>query len=205
MSRIVKSTVGTGITSRKVAKIVYDPNDDKDTNELRFAFEHRNKRLQTLWGANQAILDSARAELHIIKIEAGRNDDLDRHNSFFRERETKGWFLRSIDIERSVAELAMQQGNAFEAVQAALKIGELLAELRLKLLWEPAAVAGASTLEGAKLGGQIRAAQFANRHAAIVADYNERLARLRSSGRAKEGTAKHFEISRRQLNRILAK
>lgn len=54
-------------------------------------------------------------------------------------------------------------------------------------------------------GGKIRAGKFEIRHNLIRADYAERLERLGDESAAKQATARQFEISRSQLNRILKK
>jgi hypothetical protein len=78
-------------------------------------------------------------------------------------------------------------------------------EQRIKQQHEPTWESGKGTIKGAREGGARRANAFKARHEQVRNDFNERLARTGNEQRAKSATAKHFEISRRQLNRILAK
>jgi hypothetical protein len=92
--------------------------------------------------------------------------------------------------------------------RAALLTGYLvakMAERRIKGEHEATWESGKGTRAGARLGAEKRAAAFRPKHERIRADFEERLSRTGDEQRAKNATARAFEISRRQLNRILAK
>lgn len=206
MAKDYVQIVGTGITKRRKPRRRLEANNPADMSELVSAFRRLNERRLSTWGGNEAILDAARTRLGEIKVATpSPREDLDAYNAVFLERVTEGWYLQEIDLERAIAETAIGEDRPTEAVQCARRIGELLTEVRFKELWEPALIPGAKVLEGARLGGHIRAAAVATRHAAIRADYAERLERLADDQRAKNATAKAFDITRRQLNRILSK
>jgi hypothetical protein len=196
---MVKETVGSGITRRTRRTV-----QSTEPSEISEAFSRWNDRLKTLWGANESILHAAMERLAEIKsVTPSPVDDLDAHNAVFaRDYETEGWYLHSISIEMRVAELAMKDGNPNEAVQAALKIGELLTELRFQELWEPAALAGAASLNGARQGAAQKRAAYAHRDAEIRAAYEDKLPAM-GEVKAKRSVAKQFGLAVDRIRRIV--
>lgn len=100
---------------------------------------------------------------------------------------------------------AREAGDHDRAAQMAFYLGVKRAELRLKRQREREWAVGVGSLTGAKEGAARRKEQFVHLHDAIRADFAERLGRLGDETRAKTAVAKEFSITRRHLNRILAK
>ena len=98
-----------------------------------------------------------------------------------------------------------RRGDHDRAALFAFYVGVLKAESRIKDDHEPTWESGRAAREGASLGGAKRAAASKPHHDKIRADFAERLDRTGDPQRAKQATARAFNISRRQLNRILAK
>lgn len=98
-----------------------------------------------------------------------------------------------------------RRGDHDRAALFAFYVGALKAESRIKVEHEPTWESGRGTREGAREGAARRAESFKHRHFEIRADFKERLTRTGDQQRAKNATAREFKISRRQLNRILAK
>jgi len=151
MARRITKSVGTGITARRKTELQFDPDLPDDAAELDKALLAMNARLETTWGSNLRILDAVRTRLAEIKAQTSSlQEDMDAHDAAFRERESEGWYLHSIDIERRIADYAMAEGRPNEAVQSALLIGEYLTELRFKELWEHPAMVGLPMVESGK-------------------------------------------------------
>lgn len=115
-----------------------------------------------------------------------------------------GFAARMIDDIRWLRD-NQRRGDHDRAALFAFYLGVKKAESRIKIEHERTWESGRNSREGAKLGGAIRAAASKPWHNEIRADYDERLNRLGNVQRAKSATAREFGISRRQLNRILAK
>lgn len=88
----------------------------------------------------------------LAEIEAGAPDykvdpegALAFHKANFRERQDEGWYLLELKIGAQSVERLIEAKLAGSAASEALRIGELLAEWRLKFLWEEHAVKGQRT------------------------------------------------------------
>jgi hypothetical protein len=98
-----------------------------------------------------------------------------------------------------------RRGDHDRAALFAYYVGFLKAESRIKDEHERTWESGRGTREGARIGAAKRTAAFEQRHKEVRSQFAEILTRTGNPQRAKNATAKHFNISRRQLNRILAK
>lgn len=98
-----------------------------------------------------------------------------------------------------------RRGDHDRAALFAFYLGVLRAESRIKLEHESVWKSGKGSRDGSQEGAAKRAEAFKHRHAEIRADFEERWGRTGDERRAKKATAGAFGISRRQLNRILAK
>lgn len=147
--------VGSGITRRE--KVVPLPLDVEHVEMIINAFQQRSRTLNMPWGENKHLIDRARKKLKEVLAEAPSNmDDLDGHNAFFKERETVGWYVHSIDIAAKIAEKAVDEGRPWEAVSMGMEIGDLFAEMRFKELWEGFALKGHKLHENQMAGADER-------------------------------------------------
>jgi len=100
---------------------------------------------------------------------------------------------------------AREKGNHERAALFASYLRAKEVERGIKREHEATWRSGKDTIDGARLGAERRASAFKQRHEAIRTDFQKRLSRIGNAQRAKSATAREFNISRRQLNRILAK
>ncbi len=130
--------VGDGITERLKPDMV----PATPENMLAY-FRSVNATFQAEWGGYGDVIQRVRNRLQQIKNAAPSIfEDLEGYNRLFVERETEGWYLDEIAAEATIAELALAEERPWQAVACGMRIGELLTELRMKELWEPAALAG---------------------------------------------------------------
>ena len=177
------------------------------TAEMEAFFEEVNAALSRPWRWQADVIASTRSAFaEMEEIAPDIHEDLSAWNEFYRERVTEAWYLKElVTLARSV-EVAVEKGEMWGAVEDAMRMGDLYAEVRLKFGtdWERAALSGRKSIDGSSNGGAKRAAAYKNHHDSIRADYAERLSRTGDGQRAKNATARQFHISRRHLNRILA-
>ena len=112
-----------------------------------------------------------------------------------------GMMLSDVVWLRRSAQKNDTEGVALHAFHLGIKWDKR----RMKRSWEKFALAGRMSATGSSEGAAKRAEAFKQRHEIIRTDFTERLTRTGDPQRAKNATAKHYGIGRRQLNRILAK
>ena len=117
---------------------------------------------------------------------------------------SREWFAERMVRYLGLLDNSVIANDAVNAAIYACELGRLMSESNMKD-WEDHALRGRDTLASSARGGEARAAKFKSRHDAIRSDYQERLARLGDESAAKNSTAREFAITRRTLNRILAK
>ena len=203
MAKQKERIVGTGITARTQRTVEFDFVDPGDFDMLRAHFNAFNQSLFTPWGVNAFLIETVRAEL--ARIEASAPDpreNLKGYNTYFKEHESKGWYLKDIVTSAAIAESAVEEGRPWEAVTHAMLIGQRLAELRLKMKWEPAALTGQSSIEGARYGVRQRKAKYADRDVKLRAFYSAR-AEDRNHSAALRATMREFDLSDNSVRRIL--
>lgn len=120
-----------------------------------------------------------------------------------RGSETVPDLLLQVQYAGEDMERALSGGDAERAAAIAAGAGELLALLWFKHNWQADALRGKKSPEDASRGGIERARIKAEEHAAIRADYAERLERTGNESAARAATAKAANKSDRQLRRIL--
>ena len=197
---------GAGLSERKSS-----PLDFKASSllEIKAFFENVNRNTQRPWRWQAELIEAARAQyLEDRKRAPSIHDDLEAYNLFYKERVTEEWYVKSIAHGANRVEKSIEKGDVWFAIEEAMFLGELVSEVRLKFgtPWERWALQGKASNEGAQDGGAMRAAQYVSKHESIREAYAQALERLNGDiFRAKETTAKSAGITRRHLNRILAK
>jgi hypothetical protein len=158
--------VGTGITKRIKADRV-----PANAASMRAFFQRHNKRIVEPWGGMAYVVKQAQTRLDVITSRLpDPTEDPRAYNAAFVERDTEAWYLKSIGIEARIADAAISEGRPWEAVACAMRIGELVTELRFKKLWEEPALYGVRTAEERASGAQsVRKMSAAERVAAVEA------------------------------------
>ena len=148
-----KLEIGDGITRRQKRTVV-DPNDSGGAASVATAFEQLSACVLQEWGPQKAIVEAIRRD-----AARQRAEDIDRaaqdpkyigsseYQDRYRERSTVAWYVQEMDGNATMAELAMAGGRPWEAVSWAMKLAEALAEARLRLGWNRAAVVGQKQLD----------------------------------------------------------
>lgn len=191
--REVDKIVGTPFTRRKTTHNVTD-----SVAEMKDAFRQIAKWADEPWQDHRREVENARAAL---ALEIAANPE----GYCFKEREDTGWYLERLIMLGGLVQHHIDEGSPAWAAHEAALFGETFCELQMKRTREREWISGKGSRDGSLDGAAKRADAFKAHHAQIRADYAERLARLGDKGRAKEATARNAEITRRQLNRILAK
>lgn len=193
--RKVEKVVGTAFTRRRMTQVVAEtPNEIEDALRQWAEAECPDDP----WADNRREVQAARAAL---ALEIAAKPERYR----FKEREDLGWYLERLVVQGTLVQHHIDNGSPAWAAHEAALFGETICEMRLKMARELIFNSGKGSRDGSLDGAAKRADAFKAHHAQIRADYAERLARLGDKGRAKEATARNAEITRRQLNRILAK
>jgi hypothetical protein len=124
-------TVGSGITAQTVHRDVFDLSDREDLLAVKTWFETLGARLNQPWGAHSELIARARELFAKIEAELAGCDNAARQTTY-KERDTPEWYIKEIVKTARAVELAAEAGLAWEAANHAIRIGELLAELRFK-------------------------------------------------------------------------
>ena len=128
-------SVGSGITERTISTPLLN---SMNAAEMRAFFDGINDMLTRTWGSKQELIQSIRAEFERVKaLQPDIHDDLAAYNEFYKERETEAWYLKTIVMHANIVEMAIKEARPWQAVAESMTIGELLAELTIKLQWEP--------------------------------------------------------------------
>lgn len=148
-----KTQVGDGITRRKKRAVV-NPNDSGEATFIVAAFKQLAGSAVQEWGPQRPIIEAIRRD-----AARQRAEDVDRvardrgfigsdeYQDLYRERSTLAWYVREMDANATMTELAMAGGRPWEAVSWAMKLAEALAEARLRVGWNRAAVVGQKQLD----------------------------------------------------------
>lgn len=146
--------VGDGITRRRIKKrSKLDASDPRETARIAAAFEQMAVTAAQEWGPQQPIIAAIRHDAAQLRAEDARRIDCnpaylssDEHQARYRERSTIAWYVREMDSNATMTELAMAGGRPWEAVSWAMKLAEALAEARLRNDWNRAAEVGKKQL-----------------------------------------------------------
>ncbi len=145
--------VGEGITERTRQRLSLDPDVAQDAADLVAVFERMAARAMQAWGGQQTIVGAIRQDAAHLRAEdacrAACNDAYigsDEYQARYQERSTLAWYVREMDANATMVELAMAGGRPWEAVSWAMQLAEALAEARLRYQWNEAAVVGAKQL-----------------------------------------------------------
>lgn len=204
MKKEITETVGDGITERKRKKASFQvPLTEADMAELCHAQDRYNEIVNRPWRFDADIIKAVRRDLAAAKLASPDNSG--GTNDAFIERVSVPWYLGEIDFEARVVELAIANGNPWEAVTSAIRIGDLLAELRIKELWGKDAIRGRKSVTDGKKGGddQGRLADVRARHQQLREAYNARLERGIDEPVARRHAANEIGYSYRNASRIL--
>lgn len=197
--------MGTGISEHVTRPLDFNRSTP---DEIRAFFAQCNEAANRPWSWQADLIEATRDAYEETKKRAPNiHEDLDAYNEFFRERATQAWYEKELVSRAKLVERALENGKVWQAINEAMHMGELYAEVRLKFGtdWEKVALAGRASARGSNDGAAKRAEAYRHRHETIRAHYADRLSLPGGESAAKDATAKKYGITRRQLNRILAK
>lgn len=137
MKRDAPLRVGSGVSRRCFAKRYVDPLSEDGLKALSAEIRKRNRELFQPWSGQHKVIQGARDRLRELEGSVPIiTDNLDGWLAEYQERESEFWYLWQVDVCALVAELAVDQGRPWEAVEQGMLIGEYLTELRTKKLWD---------------------------------------------------------------------
>ncbi len=146
--------IGDGITRRPAKKQrSVDTNDPRKTAKIVAAFEQLAITAVQEWGPQQPIIAAIRRYAAEQRAEDAAEIDCnpaylgsDEYEARYRERSTIAWYVREMDANATMTELALAGGRPWEAISWAMKLAEALAEARLRNDWNREAEVGKKQL-----------------------------------------------------------
>lgn len=146
--------VGDGITQRLVNKRVsLDTSDPHQAAKIVAAFKHLAVTASQDWGPQQPIIEAIRRDAAQQRAEDAAEIDCnpaylggDKYKARYRERSTIAWYVREMDANATMTEIALAGGRPWEAISWAMKLAEALTEARLRYDWNRAAEVGKKQL-----------------------------------------------------------
>ncbi|MEH6789647.1 hypothetical protein [Parasphingorhabdus sp.] len=161
------------------------------------------------WGANGPLIEQMRQELKKINdgLPTDKAEYMKARQEVFKERETIGWYLHQILIQAKIAENYVESDQVWPAVNAALAVGSLWAEMRMKTLWQKDVTRSDGVMSGSALGAAMKRASYEPRDNQIRTDYSSIMENRDSSYRpvVVQSLAKKFDLSPGSIRRILRK
>lgn len=153
MSRRGEKEIGSGIARqvRGFKELATDKYHD-GTELLAWFTDGEEKRTRT-WGLHAETISAIRAEMNTLRksfdgMKPGSSEfevTLKNYNRQFKERDTEAWYIQEIEVLAKLVEVCLKAGRNWEAVSRAIQIGDLLAEVRIKFLWDEHATFGKMT------------------------------------------------------------
>lgn len=150
MAQRFQEEVGSGIARRVRRTLLLNPEEPDDAAKIVEWFDEGERARTQRWGNQATLIAAVRTEMERLRVpfqgllpgtEAFLSA-LREFNALFIERTTEAWYLREIEGQASLIEVALEAGRHWEAVSRAVNIGDLLAELRLKFEWDADATFG---------------------------------------------------------------
>jgi hypothetical protein len=143
MAQRFQEEVGSGIARRVRCTVLLKPEEPGDAAKIVEWFDDGERKRTQRWGNQAKAIAAVRAEMERLRVpfqglEPGTEtffSALRDFNALFVERTTEAWYLKEIEAEASLVEVALEEGRHWEAVSRAVNIGDLLAELRLNFEW----------------------------------------------------------------------
>lgn len=198
--------VGDGITRRSAKKrALLDTSDPHQAAEIVAAFEQFAITAVRDWGPQQPIIAAIRRDAAEQRAEdaaeIGRDPAYlgsDEYKARYRERSTIAWYIREIDANATMTELALIGGRPWEAISWAMKLAEALTEARLRYDWNRAAEVGKKQLDHSADGRALRRRQPA---ADRVARVRQLICQGCSVRSARDTAAAEFDVSPSTISR----
>jgi len=168
--------VGDGITRRPgKTREPLDTSNPNQAAKIVAAFEQLAVTAVQDWGPQQSIVAAIRRDAaqqraeDVAEIE--RNPAYlggHQYKARYRERSTIAWYVREMDANATMTELALAGGRPWEAISWAMKLAEALTEARLRYDWNRAAEVGKKQLGHSSDGRAVRRLQPAAHRVARV-------------------------------------
>lgn len=145
--------VGDGITRRAKTRVSLDPEDPRQAAIVAAAFEQMAVLAEQEWGPQQPIIAAIRREAIQQRAEDASEIDhnpaylsSDKYAARYQERSTIAWYVREMDANATMTELALADSRPWEAISWAMKLAEALTEARLRYNWNREAEVGKKQL-----------------------------------------------------------
>tara|TARA_R110002124_G_scaffold287223_1_gene471743 strand:- start:7384 stop:8025 length:642 start_codon:yes stop_codon:yes gene_type:complete len=212
MPRKFEHKVGSVMTETLETRIQYSVDDDGQKgmeDGLRSQLAQAAEIQNVPWAGNAPFIDQMKQKLD--EINAALPDDPQEYFSarkeIFKERETTAWYLHQIILYSEMAERYASEGKPWPAANAALFVGDLWAEMRMKNLWEEHVQRSVDVMSGSANGAAKKRASYEPRDNQIRKDYSEKMENQNSSYRpvAVSRLAKDYDLSPRSIRRIISR
>lgn len=193
-------TKGAGITRHQQAVTVFDTKrglTQDEADELIGAIRAAGAR--PLWDKEKIVEDARRRLAAVKEALPADHDDMD-----FLPHDDFGWYYCELIKLDRIVRSAIAAGDAGRAALFAEDFGTVHRELQIKEVWEPDALAGRASREGAHRGPPAKASSqaIAAKHEQLLAEYAIRRLRM-DDVPARQHAARAAGYSEKQAKRII--
>lgn len=210
MPKQIKRTVGSSMTETTKTSMQYSVEDDGPEALMKAFKGTLNQQWKTEnmpWGANGPLIEQMRQELKKINdgLPTDKAEYMEARQEVFKERETTAWYLHQMLIQVKIAENYVESGQVWPAVNAALAVGNLWAEMRMKNLWQKDVTRSDDVMSGSARGAAMKRASYEPRDNQIRRDYSSKMENRDASYRpvVVKRLAKDYDLSPRTIRRII--